>query len=629
MLADIGNGMQHTLRVTGVACVLAMLGTAGMDTFGDNHATTITLQDLGVLQLVAHDLFDVKRGDGETPESATDFENGKLDLSTLFVNMTSGNYFEDEIVAKGGEERNRENIIMFTVSSALGEEYLGFINMGDSPDVARAKTLAMYHEMFATSYNNAFGEQIPEKGGGRATPDGNIALRTVHDFLPGSITVDGAVTELLSIPPNNKLSDSDMMQPSSPLDGSLDEEFFEIDIAHPDGPMIMVNLLEADRSFGDQFSTKFSFDDLLAELVDGEYDANDKAMVGIRNLISGAYPETRGDETGPPANEPPTVNAGAGQEVREGDTVTLEGTAVDADDDHLTYVWTHDSNLPIELADETSPSTTFIVPAVTADTTITFTLTVSDSINADVADQVEIAVTDSVVAMVQGTVFSDTNGNGVKDVGEEGIGGYAMTAVDVLTGATRTAATDYLGAYAFENVRAYPHSTLVQTGFFPVGHVVADLDASWYTYALPASSGTTTFDVGFYRVPADGLVTLNITAFVDANGNGAVDPGEGVAGLDDFYVYTYVCGPTDGVTLLTGENATGANGKITVDVLPADFGVFVNVATLGDAGYVWHTTSYERSDGAAGKAFDAGVPVADDPEPGSTHTMRLGLVPTS
>ena len=291
--------MRHNFHVLGIACILVLSGTGlGVNAFADNHATTITLQDLGVLQLVAHDLFDVRRGDNMTPESAVDFENGRLDLSTLFVNTTSGNYFDDAIIAKGGEVRNRENVVMFTASSNLGETYLNFTKMGDSQKVARENTLTIYHEMFAAAYSNTFGESIPEKGRGQATPDGNIALRTVHDLLPGNITVNGTVTELLGIPPNVRLSQSDMMQQSSPLDGELDEEFLAIMISHPDGPVITVNLLEADRTFGDQFSTKFSFDELLAELRDEKYDTNDKAMQEIRNLISVVYPESYQDKTG-------------------------------------------------------------------------------------------------------------------------------------------------------------------------------------------------------------------------------------------------------------------------------------------------------------------------------------------
>ena len=94
-------------------------------------------------------------------------------------------------------------------------------------------------------------------------------------------------------------------------------------------------------------------------------------------------------------NDPPTVNAGADQAVDEGDTVTLTGTATDDDDDPLTYRWTHDSSLAITMANDTSLSTTFTVPAATADTTVTFTLTVSDGTNDGVTDQVEITVTNN------------------------------------------------------------------------------------------------------------------------------------------------------------------------------------------------------------------------------------------
>ena len=141
-MADIRDRLRHNFHVLGIACILVLSGTGfGMNAFADNHTTTITLQDLGVLQLVAHDLFDVRRGDNMTPESAVDFENGRLDLSTLLVNTTSGNYFDNATIAMGGEVRNRENVVMFTVSSNFGEMYLNFTKMEDSQKVAREKTL--------------------------------------------------------------------------------------------------------------------------------------------------------------------------------------------------------------------------------------------------------------------------------------------------------------------------------------------------------------------------------------------------------------------------------------------------------------------------------------------------------
>ena len=94
------------------------------------------------------------------------------------------------------------------------------------------------------------------------------------------------------------------------------------------------------------------------------------------------------------ANTAPTADAGTDQEITEGDTVTLAGTATDADpEDDLTYSWSHDSTLFISLDDSTlTPS--FTVPNVSEDTAVEFTLTVSDG-TTDVSDQIIITITDS------------------------------------------------------------------------------------------------------------------------------------------------------------------------------------------------------------------------------------------
>ena len=109
--------------------------------------------------------------------------------------------------------------------------------------------------------------------------------------------------------------------------------------------------------------------------------------VQILRLASGVPP--------PAANNPPTVNAGPDQTVDEGDTVTLSGTASDSDNDPLTYMWTHDSALPISLADDTALSTTFTAPAVTQDTTVTFTLAVSDATDS-ATDTVSVTITNNI-----------------------------------------------------------------------------------------------------------------------------------------------------------------------------------------------------------------------------------------
>ena len=134
-------------------------------------------------------------------------------------------------------------------------------------------------------------------------------------------------------------------------------------------------------------STSFTAPDVAADTTitvtltvsDGTVDVSDALQVNITDS----------------PNSPPTVDAGADQEVVEGATVTLSGTATDVDTgDALTYSWTHDSSLTITFANQTALSTSFTAPDVAADTTITVTLTVSDG-TVEVSDALQVNITDS------------------------------------------------------------------------------------------------------------------------------------------------------------------------------------------------------------------------------------------
>ena len=95
------------------------------------------------------------------------------------------------------------------------------------------------------------------------------------------------------------------------------------------------------------------------------------------------------------ANAAPSVNAGPDQEITEGSTVTLAGTASDADpEDDLTHVWSHNSALPITLSDDAVLAPSFTAPNVSEETAVEFTLTVSDG-TTQVSDKVIITITDS------------------------------------------------------------------------------------------------------------------------------------------------------------------------------------------------------------------------------------------
>ena len=263
----------------------------------------ITLEELGVLQLGAHDLFNVNRG------TEIDIENGKLDLSTLFTDMTDGTPFSLSDVALGGEPRNRENILLFSVASDIGQNYVDDIMInGLSEQDARQNALNDYHTRFNLAYLSAFGEFVPNPIDGCVTMTENLAFRTVHDFLPGKILLDSdndmsldtLVLTLDFTPPfddpldnplghTGPLTPVELLQFGSELDGNFDTEFNNIMIFIPPSTTIIVDLEAADISFGVQFQTDFSFEHFLGELTDGSYDANEDVMNEIRQLIAKGY----------------------------------------------------------------------------------------------------------------------------------------------------------------------------------------------------------------------------------------------------------------------------------------------------------------------------------------------------
>lgn len=292
---------------------------------GPPMGNQITLEELGVLQLAAHDLFNVDRGDGSSAAVATDFENGKLDLSTLFLDMTSPTKdpFSAADIAQGGEPRNRENIILFSVAAKIGQQYVDDVNGGVTPDVARQTALNTYHTLFNIAYHSAFGEFVPNPQYGCVTMTENLAFRTVHDFLPGKIRMDTSIPngvidanddEFLTIfdptlapptglgftPPFDDPTENanghtgpltfELNQLSSDLNGDFDTQFNNINIFIPPSTFIIVDLEAADQSFGVQFDTDRSFDFFMNEIaLTGSYQPEYEVMNHIRNLIAKGY----------------------------------------------------------------------------------------------------------------------------------------------------------------------------------------------------------------------------------------------------------------------------------------------------------------------------------------------------
>lgn len=257
-----------------------------------------SLEALGILQLAAHDFFNVNRcrdhnGDPIPGCVVVDHENGKLDLSTLLVEKTSTCDFEgctqfsDENIAKGGELRNRESILIFTVSSELGEKYLELRDKFGE-EKAYEKILEIYHEKVKHAFLRTFNQPFPQPQSGEVEPIHNLALRSGHDFLPGFVKFKGEYVNVFTLTGNgDKFSQSERKQISAPLDGKFDEVFTGIDVCIVPGFCIKVDLLEADRSFGDQFGMGANkFDEFMEQTSDGRYDNDEEVTQLIIELFA-------------------------------------------------------------------------------------------------------------------------------------------------------------------------------------------------------------------------------------------------------------------------------------------------------------------------------------------------------
>lgn len=245
-------------------------GTGGRNQDGP---TRINLRYTGLLQLAAHDLFNVDR------ETEVDSENGLLDLSTV---LDHG----DENITLGGEARNQENPLNFTVAADYGNRYLALLDEGKTVDAARAAVVAQYHRELARAYKKLFGEDMPAAAAGTVTMTENLAFRTVHDVLPGEIRVNG---ERLSIFDESlagvSLSRDDLKRKGDTVNGQINDVFLNIVFETPAGE-IVVDLLERDSSFAQQFNTEVTFEELMAQLEDGKYNTDDLALQFIRTLFA-------------------------------------------------------------------------------------------------------------------------------------------------------------------------------------------------------------------------------------------------------------------------------------------------------------------------------------------------------
>jgi hypothetical protein len=91
-------------------------------------------------------------------------------------------------------------------------------------------------------------------------------------------------------------------------------------------------------------------------------------------------------------NVPPVANAGDNQTASEGTTVTLTGSGTDSDGTIISYAWTQIAGPAVTLAGANTAIVSFTAPQVTAETVLTFRLTVADDNGAPASATVNVAV---------------------------------------------------------------------------------------------------------------------------------------------------------------------------------------------------------------------------------------------
>lgn len=173
------------------------------------------------------------------------------------------------------------------------------------------------------------------------------------------------------------------------------------------------------------------------------------------------------------------------------------------------------------------------------------------------------------VGSVTGNVYLDTNGNGVRDGGENGISGVSVEIV-AANGQVFYAVTNVNGDYTVPNVPAGPATVDVVNSTLPPNlQQTGGVDPS--TVAVPAAgvgnAGSDGYQPG--QPPSGSIGTVTGVVFLDSNQNGVRDAGEpGLPGVQVLLTTStgqVLTGVTDTDGVYSIQNA--ASGPATLDVV--------------------------------------------------------------
>jgi hypothetical protein len=215
----------------------------------------VLVKDVGVIGLASHDMFTWDKNQ----EANT--ENGRLDLSTIFDFNQGRNW------KSGGNPKNAENAPVYTTTMELVRYYQKALKAGSEPEVARQKTVKLFHGMVRDSFERMMGLPFPDIGINQdVTNTEQASMRALHDILPGRIKLFNRNQNELIVTNVWKaktfLNEQEMNQSIRFYDGDYDQEYLKINIPFTRKD---VNLKQVDGEFIARFSP-YRQEDMLEEL---------------------------------------------------------------------------------------------------------------------------------------------------------------------------------------------------------------------------------------------------------------------------------------------------------------------------------------------------------------------------
>ncbi|MEL6890818.1 MAG: SdrD B-like domain-containing protein, partial [Actinomycetota bacterium] len=159
----------------------------------------------------------------------------------------------------------------------------------------------------------------------------------------------------------------------------------------------------------------------------------------------------------------------------------------------------------------------------------------------------------TIPATIGDLVFQDSNGNGVQDLGEVGIGGVDVTITGPSHPAGTTIQTGTDGAYSFTGLLPGDYTVVVDGAGLPAGAFFTTAGGDTQTTTLTSGENEDAVDFG-YAVPS----TIGDRVFVDDNANGTFDAGD--TGIDE--VTVTLTGITPGASHTAGTTLTTSGGGL-------------------------------------------------------------------